>query len=311
MPQSRKPLVRAWPAASAILLAGSAALRGHDCGPVSHGGDPVLRVVIVLAGEADPSVARRIADLGANTIATTTPPSLPTARVAEAAGLGYLPRMAMREIDRLPTDAARVEEIRSMPAIIGFQYLDDSVLEGYASPATQARAYGILKALFPDRLAIYATRLDPVASDSGYLAKYYRPEFTDLVTPYFYPVGTTVHGPQQASERWEDRLRSLLEPLAAVTPGEKPMLPVLQGFEQIGYPVGGGLLPRQLRVYADLWPENRNLAVFWWGGPLDEPLVGLSQVPILSRGLAKVFGAAPARPAPCVPPAHRRLESPP
>jgi hypothetical protein len=89
------------------------------------------------------------------------------------------------------------------------------------------------------------------------------------------------------------------------------LLPVLQAFEQSGYPVGGGLLPRQLRVYADLWPENRNLAVFWWGGPLDEPLVGLSHIPIVARGVAKLFGEAPARPDPCRTPEHPRLESPP
>ena len=270
-----------------------------------------LRVVIVIAGESDPAVARAIAAVGANTIATLTPPSLPTALAARSSGLGYMPRMTTREVERLPSDAARVEAIQRMPAITGIQYLDDSVLEGYASPSTQARAYGILKALFPDRLVVYATRLDPVASDPGYVANFFRPEFTDLVAPYFYPVGTTVHGPQNEPDPWEAGLRSLLAPVAAATPAGKPVLPVLQAFEQIGYPIGGGLLPRQVRVYAEFWPENRNLAAFWWGGPLDEPLVGLSQVPILTRGLAKLFGAAPARPAPRVRPAHPPLESPP
>ena len=276
-------------------------MRGADCAVgTGTGAVDSLRVVIVLAGESDPTVARGVAALGGNTIATMTAPNLATALAARSSGLGYLPRMTMREADRLPSDAALVEALRSMPGLIGFQYLDDSVLEGYASPTTQARAYGILKALFPDRLVVYATRLDPVASDPEYLSKFFRPEFTDVVAPYFYPVGTTVHGPQQQTDPWEERLRSLLGPVAAATPTGKPVLPVLQAFEQIGYPIGGGLLPRQARVYAEFWPHNRNLAAFWWGGPLGEPLVGVSEIPLLARGLGKLFGASPARPGPCV-----------
>ena len=177
------------------------------------------RVVVVIAGESDPAVAKQVAALGANALATITPPRLETALAAESAGLAYLPRFSTREIDRLPREAARVESIRGMPAIAGFQYIDEDVEEGYASPETQARAYGILKALFPGRLALYATRLDLIATDAGFLPGFYRPEFTDLVVPYFYPVGTTVLGVQEESDPWESGLRSLLEPLAAATPG--------------------------------------------------------------------------------------------
>jgi hypothetical protein len=251
------------PAALAILLASAAPLAGGDCSRRGVYDPEALRAVVVIAGETDPGVAKGVADLGANTLATITPPRLETALAAQAAGLGYMPRLPTRDVERLPFDAARVESIRRMPAIAGFQYIDDSVIEGYASPATQARSYGILKALFPDRLTLYATRLDLVASDPEFLAGFFRPEFTDLVTPYFYPVGTTVLGTQEESDPWEDRLRSLLAPLAAATPEGKPILPVLQAFEQVGHPVGGGLPLRQLRVYAEFWPENRHAAAFW------------------------------------------------
>jgi hypothetical protein len=285
-----------------LLLAFSSATRlaADDC-RLRNARDPsALRVVVVLAGENDPRVARRIAGLGANAIATLTPPRLETALAAETAGLGYLPRLSTREITGLPWDASKVESIRRMPSVAGFQYLDESVREGYESPETQARVYGILKSLFPDRLVIHATRLDPIATDPGYLANFYRPEFTDLVTPYFYPVGTTVLGTQRETDPWEERLRSLLEPLAAATPAGKPILPVLQAFQQTGYPVGGGLPRRQLDVYAELWPANRNIAAFWWGGPTIEPFLGISDLPALGRGVQELFGAAPSRPSPCV-----------
>ena len=41
---------------------------------------------------------------------------------------------------------------------------------------------------------VYPTRLDPIVWSPDFLDRFFRPEFTDLVTPYFYPVGTTVIG---------------------------------------------------------------------------------------------------------------------
>ena len=190
--------------------------------------------------------------------------------------------------------------VRAMPAIVGFSYLDLDAIEGFALPSTQARAYATLKALFPDRLVLYATRLDPIATHPGYLAAYYRPEFTDLVTPYFYPVGTTPLGTFEETDSWEGQLRALLAPLAAATPPGKPMLPVLQAFEQAGYPAGGGLPRRQLDVYEEFWPDDPNVAAFWWGGPNDEPIVGLSDIPPIARGVGQLFGTVPGRPSPCM-----------
>ena len=274
-------------------------LAADDCRARSSVDPAALRVVVVLAGEDDPEIARGVAALGANAIATLSAPRRETAMAAESAGLGYLPRMSTREIERLPWDTSRIDFLRSLSSVVGFQYLDENVLEGYESPETQARAYGILKSLFPDRIVIHATRLDPVAAAPGYLADFYRPEFTDLVTPYFYPVGTTVLGTYEDSDPWPARLRSLLEPVAAATPPGKPILPVIQAFQQAGHPVGGGLPRRQFDVYSELWPENRNVAVFWWGGPTTEPFVGISDLPPLVRSVRELFGAAPSRPAPC------------
>ena len=230
-PRGRRLRVRLLVAA--MLLGWPVRLPGGACGAqtglasASSSGSAstsiAWRVVVVIAGESDPAVATQVAALGANALATITPPRLETALAAESAGLAYLPRFSTREIDRLSGDAGRVESIRGMPAIAGFQYIDEDVEEGYASPETQARAYGILKALFPGRLVLYATRLDLVATDAGFLPGFYRPEFTDLVVPYFYPVGTTVLGVQEESDPWESRLRSLLEPLAAATPEGKPI----------------------------------------------------------------------------------------
>ena len=305
----RRPFVLL--ATPAFLLAAAGAGAEARCVERPALDPAALRIVVVGAGEEDPAVARQIATLGANALATSSPPRPETAFAAASAGLAYIPRLSTREIERLLVDTPRTESIRRMSGIAGIHYLDDSVEEGYTSPETQARAYGILKSLFPDRLALYATRLDPVATDPGYLAAYYRPEFTDLVTPYFYPVGTTVLGTHRESDRWEDTLRSLLDPLAAATPRGKPILPVLQAFEQTGHPVGGSLLRRQLGVYAELWPGNRNVAAFWWGGPTTEPFAGIADLPALARGVRELFGTDPSRPAPCVAAPRLPLESAP
>jgi hypothetical protein len=259
-----------------------------------------IRAVVVVAGEEDPAVASGIAALNANTLATLNPPSPAAATRALSAGLRYLPRVSRRDVDRLLVDASYLASLRAIPGIFGFQYLDEDVPEGYASAATQARAYGILKALFPAALVLYATRLDPIATAPAYLDLYFRPEYTDLVTPYFYPVGTTVFGTQEESDAWETRLRSLLAPVRVRMPEGKGVLPVLQGFEQIGHPVGASFPLRQLEIYRELWPENPNVAAFWWGGPLADPLLGLVDRSLLRRGFQRIFGGAPARPAPCL-----------
>ncbi len=290
-----------WRTTGAILLVFGAALpaASEDCASRPRADPSALRAVVVIAGEDDPAVLRSVAALGANLVATQTPPRASTAAAASAAGLGYLPRVSMRDVDRLMRDAAYRAEVRAMTALAGFHYIDLDVAEGFALPSTQALAYGTLKTLFPDLAVLYATRLDPIATQPGYLAAYYRPEFTDFVTPYFYPVGATPLGVFEESDPWEDRLRSLLSPLAAATPPGKPLLPVLQAFEQIGHPAGGGLPRRQRAVYAEFWPDDANAALFWWGGPIDEPLLGISDLPSIARGVRSLFGAAPARPAPC------------
>jgi hypothetical protein len=291
-------VLAAWGWASAGLSqgAGDCRSRGADI----FGGSSAMRAVVVLAGEEDPAVTSGIAALNANTVATLHPPNPAAALSALSAGLRYLPRLSTREVDRLQTDPSYLASVRAIPGLFGFQYLDEDVQEGYTSAATQARAYATLKALFPAAVVLYATRLDPVATDPTYLDLYFRPEYTDLVTPYFYPVGTTALGTQEQSDAWEARLASLLASVRARTPGGKDVLPVLQGFEQTGHPVGAGFPLRQLAVYRELWPESPNVAAFWWGGPIAEPLLGLADRPVLRNAFQRIFGGAPARPAPCL-----------
>jgi len=265
--------------------------------------DPTsLRVVVLLEGETDPAVARSIAALGANAVATLKPPDPATGANLAAAGLRYIAPVLIRDVERLPVDTALLERLRSIPALAGLEYYDDAVTEGYATAETQARAYGILKTLFPGLLVLYALRLDPVATDPVFLDGYFRPEFTDLVVPYFYPVGNTTLGPQQETDEWEERLRSLLSPVAARMPPGEGVLPVLQAFGETGYPVSGGLLRRQLEVYAQLWPENANVALFAWtaGGS-----AGMDDSPVLLRAAASLFGGIPSPPIPCLVPPRR------
>ena len=104
-------------------------------------------------------------------------------------------------------DPGAVEALRAIPGIAGFHYREEEGIEGYTPAAEQQRAYAILKAFFPDALVLYATRLDPIATDPLYLDGYFRPEFSDLVAPYFYPIGTTVLGDFGEGDGWEDAPR--------------------------------------------------------------------------------------------------------
>jgi hypothetical protein len=263
--------------------------------------DPgAIRAVVVLTREDDPEIALAIRRTGANTLVTQRLPDTATAAAAAAAGLRYIARISVADAVRLPADPRFLAAIRGIPGLYGLEYLDEGVTEGYATPETQALAYGILKSLLPGLLVLYATRLDPIATDASYLDSYFRPEFTDLVAPYFYPVGTTVLGTQSTTDPWEERLRALLGPVAARTPADQGVLPVLQGFEQAGYPVGREFPLRQLEVYREFWPDNPHAAVFWWGGGVTVPFAGLSERPGLLAGFEGLFGAAPLRRLPCM-----------
>ncbi|HEY3204540.1 MAG TPA: hypothetical protein VGL03_12880 [Thermoanaerobaculia bacterium] len=293
---------------ASVLVAGGQSLAGEDCvarrEPESRAAG-ALRVVAVAAGQDDVEVARRIAGMGANAMATSGGPNAAAGLAAEASELRYIPFMSTRDVDRLLTDEAFLLQVRAVPGLSGFVYRDVGTVEGYTSPAAQQRAYGILKTLFSGALVLHATRLDPVAMDPTYLDRFFRPEFTDLVAPYFYPVGTTILGTQEEGDPWEARLLSLLTPLAERMPPDKGILPVLQAFEQTGYPVTGAFGRRQLDVYRRLWPDSANVAAFWWGGGSDEPLRGLSEVPALLDGFRRLFGGAPSRSEPCVIPQRR------
>ena len=281
---------------ASVLFA--AACAGQCAPPWIASDASALRAVVLFQGESDPAVARAIAALGANTVASLNPPDSAAGANLAAAGLRYVACIFVRDVERLPFDPAAIERLRAIPALAGLEYFDDRVTEGYASPDTQARAYGILKSLFPELLVLYATRLDTVATDPAYLDGFFRPEFTDLLVPYFYPVGNTTLGPQQQSDPWEDRLRAVLAPVAARTPTGKGIFPVLQAFEQAGYPVSGGLLRRQVEIYAELWPANSNAALFAWTA--GDSSRGMDESPVIRRAAAALFGMAPSPPVPCL-----------
>ena len=168
-------------------------------------------------------------------------------------------------------------------------YEDESALEGYTSPDAQRDAYAFLKALLPGTLILHPLRLDPIATDAGYLDAVFRPQYTDALVPYFYPVGTTSLGTFTEGDDWESVLEPLLREVEGRAPG-KPVLPVLQAFEQRGFPVGAGFLARQLDAYRSVWPAITNAAAFEWGSPSDPgPLVGFSLRDDLREGLATLF----------------------
>ena len=277
----------------------------EDCRPVSIG-DAALRAVVVIDGSEDPSVAAAIRLAGANTFVTQSFPTAAAATAASGAGLRYIARVTIGEILRLRTEASLLTSVRALPGLAGFEYLDTEVVEGFSLPATQRFAYETLKRLFPSALVVTATRLDPIAWQPDYLDSYFRPEFSDMVIPYFYPVGTTLLGSRQQDDPWENDLRGLLRPLADRIPAGKEVLPVLQAFEQDGYPVDARLVGRQWSVYREIFPGNPNVAAFWWGGGAEKSLTGMSARPMLLAAFRRLFGAAPSRRAPCVAPGRSR-----
>jgi hypothetical protein len=275
---------------------------------VAHGTAALLfaiRAVVLTVGETDPSVLEGVRGLGADTVVTFARPSLAASAAASAAGLAYVPFLSVSDIDRLLYDPASLSALRAIPGVAGFHYRDEDVVEGYTPAGEQERAFAILKALLPGKVVLYATRLDLVAADPVYLDTYFRPQFTDLVAPYFYPVGTTPLGAYQQSDPWEERLASLLQALSArMTPGQG-VLPVLQAFEQTGFPVGPDLAPRQMEVYRSVWPDTADVAAFWWGSGVPGPLAGLEARPLLRSGFARLFLGLPPKPLPRVVPERR------
>jgi hypothetical protein len=291
---------------TALLAPGSAFLSQNPRAPVVllPAG---LRVMDLERDDPDAADWSAIRNLGANVVATLRPPSAQTDELASAAGLTYLAFLTTDEISILSRDASRIAQIRAERSLLGFYFWDAQVTEGFTTPEAQQQAYSTLKLLFPEKLVLYPTRLDPIVWNADFLDRYFRPEFTDLVTPYFYPVGTTVLGEAREGDAWQGRLGGLLSALASRTPPGKGLLPVLQGFEQQGYPVSTHFLADQLAVYRNFWPNLSNATVFAWKVSAAEsgPLIEIAGRPDLQegvcnlfRGLSRAFGCRSKREVP-------------
>ncbi len=220
-------------------------------------------------------------------------------KLAASVGLNYIALLTTDQIEVLARDPGGIAAIRSQQNLAGFAYWDENVDEGFTTPETQQRAYATLKELFPGKLVLIPVRLAPIAFSPDFLDKYFRPAFTDLVTPYFYPVGTTILGEAREEDPWSERLATLLAAVAARVPEGKGVLPVLQGYEQPGYPVGARFPAAQLMVYRRFWPDVSNAALEAWEFPDPAPIVGFAALPRLQAGACSVFAGLAGHPARC------------
>ena len=282
---------------AALTATAAPAPRGRSSPPFdrSH-----ICAIVLERNEADPDRLAALHALGANTVITHSAPSLAAAQAASAAGLYSIAFLTTRQIDQASRNPWFVPETSALPGLVGFYYLDDSVpVEGYTSPEKQQRAYATLKAMFPDKLVLFPTRLDLFAIDSSYRTDFFRPQFTDLLTPYFYPVGSTSFGQVTEDSPWPEALASLLAQIAQGHPPSQGVLPVLQGFEPDGFEIGARFPAEQMAVYRRFWPGLRNAAVFAWEIEVPQPLVELSQLPELARGVCTLFAGFSNRPGPC------------
>jgi hypothetical protein len=279
----------------AALLAVGAAVLSEDPRQAVTIPPSGLRVLVLERNDRDPAEWKAIRDAGANVVATLRPPSAEADALATASGLTYLAFLTTDEIPLFIGDASRVGEARGEQSLAGFYFWDAEVTEGFTSPEAQQHAYSALKLAFPDKLVLYPTRLDPIVWSPEFLDLYFRPEYTDLVTPYFYPVGTTPIGEAHESDSW--RLDEVLALLAARMPSGKDLLPVLQGFEQNGYPVSPHFLGRQFAVFRKHWPSLANAAVYAWrfGSAEPGPLIEVAGRPDLEAGVCNLFRALSRR----------------
>jgi len=252
-----------------------------------------IRCLVLERDDLDPAVWRAMGALGANLVATAGPPRPESDQVAGTAGLAYLAFLSTDGIKSFVGDPARVAEARAEHNLAGFYYWDANLAaEGFTTPEAQQRAYTTLKGLFPDKLVLYPTRLDPIVWSPDFLDRYFRPAFSDLVTPYYYPVGTTFIGEAREEDEWRERLAVLLAALAPRVPAGKGILPVLQGYEQQGYPLSARFPAAQLIVYRQFWPDLDSAAVEAWEfSPGSEPLVELADLPTLQKGVCGLFAA--------------------
>ncbi len=259
-----------------------------------------IRCVVMERDDLDPAAWQSIRALGTNLVAKAAPPSAETDRVAGLAGLSYLALLTTDEIQSLAADPVHLAELRGERNLAGFYYWDVNAVEGFTTPQAQQTAYTTLKSLFPDKLVLYPTRLDPIAASPGFLDGYFRPEFTDLVTPYFYPVGETSLGPFREQDPWQVQLSALLGALAARVPAGKNVFPILQGYEPPGYPLTAGFPAAQLEVYRRFWPGLASAAVEGWEfTDLEPQLAGLAVRPALQEGVCGLFAGLSGRPARC------------
>jgi hypothetical protein len=248
-----------------------------------------LRVMVFERDVLNAAAWRAIRNLGANVVAIFGPPNAEIDALAGAAGVTYLAFLTADEIAILARAASRISEIRSERALAGFYYYDSQAPEGFTTPEVQRQAHSTLKLLFPDKIVLHPTRLDPIAWSPDFLDRYFRPEFTDLVAPYFYPVGPTILGEAREDGAWRERLAELLSALTPRVPAEKRVLPVLQGFEVEGYPVSSRFLADQLAVYRGHWPDVSGAVVFAWTIAEVAPFVEIADSPELQAGACRLF----------------------
>ncbi|HYR46371.1 MAG TPA: hypothetical protein VER78_05140, partial [Thermoanaerobaculia bacterium] len=98
---------------------------------------------------------------------------------------------------------------------------------------------------------------------------------------------------------WSERLAALLAAVAARVPEGKGVLPVLQGYEQPGYPVGARFPAAQLMVYRRFWPDVSNAALEAWEFPDPAPIIGFVSLPQLQAGACSMFAGLAGHPARC------------
>jgi hypothetical protein len=168
--RGRRPRPWRWRGLAVLLLLPGFLAGGSPLASPSSSG---LRCVVLESEDIDAAAWRSIGALGANLLARFAPPGPEADRAAGEAGLSYLAFLTTDEVENLGNDLARVAEIRAEKNLAGFYYWDAGVQEGFTAPDAQRRAYTTLKSLFPEKMVLYPTRLDPILWSDGFLDAYF------------------------------------------------------------------------------------------------------------------------------------------
>ena len=235
--------------------------------------------------------------LGADTVVTTARPSLAAAKLAEAAGLRYIPFLSTLDVDRLLTDSGYRAAVQRDPRHRRLSLHERSDRGGLHERLRAGARLHDPEVALPgrDRDSPDAARL---ARDGSDLRRTLRSARVHrLRGAVLLPGRLDGARPAAGGRSLGGAPRVPARPAAAADPVRKARLAGAAGLRAGWLSGRADLASRQLDVYREFWPDIANLSAFWWGDGT-APLRGLGERPALRSAFRRLFAGLLPRPAP-------------